>query len=90
MLHLSHQEPPGPDEALWDITRLAGFLGYSAASIKTMASRNPDRLPPRAPTKMVRWSPAVVRAWVARGQQQPSPTEQPDPQRHRGGRPRER
>lgn len=53
------------DEPLWDRKALAEFIGYSEATIQTMATKQPERLPPRvAGLGRPRWVPSVVRAWV--------------------------
>ena len=36
-----------PPDALWNAEDLAAYLGYSEAAIRSMLSRNPERLPPR-------------------------------------------
>lgn len=68
------------DDSLWTIRELAMFLRYTESSVRTMASKSPERLPPRvAGLGRPRWSPATVRAWVAA----PAPAA-----RARAGRPR--
>jgi hypothetical protein len=70
MLNPTHIDPVAErqnvpvTENLWDAERLAEFLGYSANTIRGMASRTPEALPPRAPGFKLRWSPDVVRDWV--------------------------
>lgn len=52
-------------ENLWSFKELAAFLGYSPASVQSMVSQHPERLPPRvAGLGRPRWVPSIVRAWV--------------------------
>lgn len=61
------------DESLWDAAALARFLGYSEATVVSLASKRPESLPPRvAGLKLQRWVPAICRAWVEQ-QSQPLP-----------------
>lgn len=71
------------DEALWDATQLAAYLGYSVATVRAYMSAKPDSLPPRAPTTGggVRWSPAVVHEWVRQLPPQPSESKPGRPRR---------
>lgn len=74
MLHLLPTDPAAPQapiENLWDCERLADYLGYTTATVKAMASRSPDRLPPRAPGWKKRWHPAVVQTWALNAQRAP-------------------
>ena len=52
-------------ECLWTAKELGAYLGLTSNSVTSMASANPDRLPPRVPTmRVLRWVPAVCRAWA--------------------------
>lgn len=55
------------DDTLWTPVELAAYLGLSPATITTMCSRAPARLPPRvAAIPKPRWVPDVVRDWAAK------------------------
>jgi hypothetical protein len=52
-------------DSLWTPADLAAYLHLSRSTVLTLASRDPDSLPPRvAMLRSPRWSPEVVRAWV--------------------------
>jgi hypothetical protein len=54
-------------ETLWTPKELGSYLGLSPKTIITLASRAPDRLPPRvAVMSSPRWEPGIVRAWVVK------------------------
>lgn len=55
---------PEKIEPLWTAADLGKYLGYAERTVTRMASSHPDRLPPRAPTAMLRWVPEVCRAWA--------------------------
>jgi predicted DNA-binding transcriptional regulator AlpA len=51
--------------ALWGVKELAGFLGYSEATLARMVSQKPEGLPPRvAALSRPRWDQAVVEQWI--------------------------
>ena len=54
--------PPGLTPLL-DREALARVLSLSPETVKRLASKDPDRLPPRA-MHVLRWDPAAVRAWL--------------------------
>ena len=54
-------------DALWNYADLARYLGCREATVRTLSSREPDRLPPRVPGfGLPRWHPATVEAWAQR------------------------
>ncbi len=57
----------GAVEPLWTPAELAKFLGYKESTVARMASEEPQKLPPRAPTSRPRWLPEVCREWAAGG-----------------------
>lgn len=66
-------------DPLLDREALAKVLGLSPETVKRLASKDPDRLPPRVRAMHVlRWDPAAVRSWLE--QQSVAP--------RRAGRPR--
>ena len=66
-------------DPLWTPADLAAFLCLSRATISTLSSRSPDRLPPRVTRLSApRWVPEVCQAWVLDA----------PPVRRKGGRPR--
>ena len=68
------------DDKLWTVTELAEFMRMTPASVATIRSRAPDRLPPPiAATGRPRWYPPAVMAWCQ---------EQSRPLKGKGGRPR--
>ena len=71
-------------EPLWTAAELGAFLGYAERTVVRMASSHPGRLPPRAPTHMLRWVPEVCRTWAA-SSAAAMPAPAPKPKR---GRPR--
>jgi hypothetical protein len=67
-------------ERLWTVEDLGAFMGLSPKTIISLASRNPDRLPPRVSSiPAPRWMPEVVRAWALKNSGQG---------KRKGGRPR--
>lgn len=54
-------------EPLMTPADLAVFLGLKEATVRTLASRDPDKLPPRCrAVSKPRWVPSVVRQWAER------------------------
>lgn len=52
-------------EALLTTADLAALLHLSANTVKVMASRHPDRLPPRVGAmRSLRWHPETYRLWA--------------------------
>ncbi len=69
--------------ALWTVKELADYLGYAEATVISLCSRAPDRLPPRiSGLHLPRWSPDVVREWTIQRSRRLAP------EHRRGGRPR--
>jgi hypothetical protein len=67
--------------SLWTAVELAAFLGLSPRTVTDLASRKPERLPPRVRTlSLLRWVPSVCRAWVEANSTLARPS--------KGGRPR--
>jgi hypothetical protein len=57
---------------LWTITELSAFLGYKIATVRTLLSRQPERLPPRvAALSMPRWDEGIVRDWAVQQSRPP-------------------
>lgn len=72
--------PDRPANALWTPIELAQYMGLRPATIVSLSSRDPERLPPRvASMSALRWVPNVVEAWFVR---------QSMPTKRKGGRPR--
>lgn len=60
-------------DRLWGVRQLAAYLGYSESTVAAMASREPEKLPPRvAPLGRPRWEPNTVRAWAVTQSRPPS------------------
>ncbi len=51
-------------QPLLDCAALGVLMGLSANTVKINASRAPDRLPPRAPGRLLRWHPDSYREWA--------------------------
>lgn len=81
MLNLTHVEPPvaPPIEKLMTAAELGAILNLTPKTITAMASRNPERLPRRAPGWKLAWIPNDVREWLKTGGRPP---------KRRRGRPR--
>jgi hypothetical protein len=66
---------------LWTAVELAHFLGLSPRTVTDLASRKPERLPPRVRLmSRLRWLPSVCYAWVEANSTLARPS--------KGGRPR--
>ena len=67
-------------EPLWTATELGAFLGLSPATVTALASRAPDRLPPRVKAiRALRWVPSLAQSWAIANSEKP---------RVKSGRPR--
>lgn len=61
------------ESVLWDVARLAWYLGYAERTIARKARKNPESLPPRVPGVRFLWRPEEVDAWASG--QLPTPSE---------------
>lgn len=52
-------------EGLWGPSQLARYLGYAESTVVRMATREPQKLPPRVSAILKpRWVPEVCRKWA--------------------------
>jgi hypothetical protein len=66
--------------ALWTMRELAVFLGFTPGTVRVLACKHPERLPPRVAAMVSpRWVPAVCQVWA---------TQQSAPVKRKAGRPR--
>ncbi|WP_454737625.1 hypothetical protein [Cupriavidus necator] len=60
------QQSQQPEDEIWDVKKLADFLGYKEETVRGYSTSKPDRLPPRiAGVRRPRWLKAVVLQWAA-------------------------
>ncbi|MGH8789753.1 MAG: hypothetical protein ACREYA_32365 [Cupriavidus necator] len=60
------QQQPQQDDEVWDVKKLATFLGYKEETVRAYSTSKPDRLPPRiAGVRRPRWLKAAVLEWAA-------------------------
>ena len=60
------------DDRLWTVTELAAFLRISPQTVRSLISRDPDRLPPRVHALgLPRWMPSTVRTWAEQQSMKP-------------------
>jgi predicted DNA-binding transcriptional regulator AlpA len=52
------------DDEVIDLARLASMLGLSPATILTLRSRDPERVPPAWRTRPLRWVRGEVSRWL--------------------------
>lgn len=61
-----HSEAPlPPDEDLWDVGRVAQFLGFSRDTVYRLVEKG--QIPFRRICARLRFLPAEVRAWASEG-----------------------
>ena len=59
------EEPLPPDEDLWDVGRVAKFLGFSRDTVYRLVEKG--EIPFRRICARLRFLPTEVRAWASKG-----------------------
>jgi len=59
------EEPMPPDEDLWDVGRVAKFLGFSRDTVYRLVEKG--QIPNRRICARLRFLPTEVRAWASKG-----------------------
>lgn len=54
-------------QPLLDCAALGRLLGMAARTVQANASRDPEKLPPRAPGHLLRWHPDAYTQWAVSG-----------------------